>query len=297
MKILISDKIADKAIEGIKGLGHNVTVKTGMSPEELISIIPDYECIIVRSATKVREPIIDSASNLKLIIRGGVGLDNIDVEYAKSKGIEVKNTPAASSISVAELAFGHMLASARHIARGTETLKNGKWDKKALKGTELYKKTLGIIGFGRIGIELAKRAIAFDMNVIAYDPFVKETDMNVNLTDLDSLLKESDYISLHLPHTDDTHHLISKEQFEMMKNGVIFIDCARGGVVNEVALYNALKDGKLYGAALDVFEKEPPESSPLFELANFNCTPHIGAMTGEGQGRVGDEIIKILKNY
>ncbi len=297
MKILISDKIADKAIEGIKELGHNVTVKTGMSPEELISIIPDYECIIVRSATKVREPIIDSANNLKLIIRGGVGLDNIDVEYAESKGIEVKNTPAASSISVAELAFGHMLASARHIARGTETLKNGKWDKKALKGIELYKKTLGIIGFGRIGRELAKRALAFEMNVIVYDPFVKETDMNVNLTDLNNLLKESDYISLHLPHTDDTHHLISKEQFEMMKEGVIFVDCARGGVVNEVALYNALKDGKLYGAALDVFEKEPPESSPLFDLANFNCTPHIGAMTKEGQDRVGGEIIKILKNY
>ncbi|MCD6246314.1 3-phosphoglycerate dehydrogenase [candidate division WOR-3 bacterium] len=297
MKILVSDKIADSAIEGIKSLGHDVTVKTGMSSEELETVIPEFECIIVRSATKVRKPIIDVAKNLKLIIRGGVGLDNIDVDYAKSKGIEVKNTPAASSISVAELTIGHLLAVARHIPYGTMSLKNGKWEKKSLKGIELYKKTLGIIGFGRIGRELAKRALGFDMNVIAYDPFVKETDMNVKLVELNELLKTADFISMHLPHTDQTHHMISKEQFDMMKDGAIFVNCARGGVVNEVALYEALKSGKLYGAALDVFEKEPPESSPLFDFNNFNCTPHLGATTKEGQDRVGDEIIKILKNY
>ncbi len=297
MKVLVSDKIADSAVEGIKHLGHDVTVKTGMTPEELTNVIPEYECIIVRSATKLRKPVIDAAKNLKLIIRGGVGLDNIDVDYAKSKGIEVKNTPAASSISVAELTFGHLLAIARHIPYGTMSLKNGKWEKKALKGIELYKKTLGIIGFGRIGRELAKRALCFDMDVIAYDPFVKETDMNVKLVNLNELLKTADFISLHLPHTDETHHLIAKEQFDMMKDGAVFVNCARGGVVNEVALYEALKSGKLYGAALDVFEKEPPESSPLFELDNFTCTPHLGATTKEGQDRVGDEIIKILKDY
>lgn len=199
MKILVSDKIADSAIEGIKSLGHDVTVKTGMSSEELETVIPEFECIIVRSATKVRKPIIDVAKNLKLIIRGGVGLDNIDVDYAKSKGIEVKNTPAASSISVAELTIGHLLAVARHIPYGTMSLKNGKWEKKSLKGIELYKKTLGIIGFGRIGRELAKRALGFDMNVIAYDPFVKETDMNVKLVELNELLKTADFISMHLP--------------------------------------------------------------------------------------------------
>ena len=224
-------------------------------------------------------------------------MDNIDVDYAKSKGIEVKNTPAASSISVAELTIGHLLAVARHIPYGTMSLKNGKWEKKSLKGIELYKKTLGIIGFGRIGRELAKRALGFDMNVIAYDPFVKETDMNVKLVELNELLKTADFISMHLPHTDQTHHMISKEQFDMMKDGAVFVNCARGGVVNEVALYEALKSGKLYGAALDVFEKEPPESSPLFDFNNFNCTPHLGATTKEGQDRVGDEIIKILKNY
>ena len=297
MKVLVSDKIADSAVEGIKHLGHDVTVKTGMTPEELTNVIPEYECIIVRSATKLRKPVIDAAKNLKLIIRGGVGLDNIDVDYAKSKGIEVKNTPAASSISVAELTFGHLLAIARHIPYGTMSLKNGKWEKKALKGIELYKKTLGIIGFGRIGRELAKRALCFDMDVIVYDPFVKETDMNVKLVNLNELLKTADFISLHLPHTDETHHLIAKEQFDMMKDGAVFVNCARGGVVNEVALYEALKSGKLYGAALDVFEKEPPESSPLFELDNFTCTPHLGATTKEGQDRVGDEIIKILKDY
>ena len=297
MKVLVSDKIADSAVEGIRSLGHSLTVKIGMKPEELMTVIPDYECIVVRSATKLRKPVIDAANKLKLIIRGGVGLDNIDVDYAKSKGIEVKNTPAASSVSVAELTMGHFLNLARHITTGTISLRKGKWEKKSLKGIELYQKTLGIIGFGRIGRELAKRAMCFGMNVLAYDPFVKKTDMNVKLVELNELLKAADFISLHLPHTDKTHHFISEEQFNIMKDEAIFVNCARGGVVNEVALYEALKSGKLYGAALDVFEKEPPESSPLLELDNFSCTPHLGATTKEGQGRVGDEIISILKEY
>jgi len=298
MKILVCDPISDKAVEGLKILGHSVDVKTGMTPEELKSAAPNYECMIVRSATKVRKEIIDAASDLKLIIRGGVGLDNIDVEYAKSKGIEVRNTPAASSISVAELTIGHMLSLIRHIPRGTQTLKENKWEKKKLKGTELYSSTLGIIGIGRIGREVAKRAIAFGMNVIVYDPYIKEVEgLNVKFVSFEELIKTSDFISAHTPLTDETHHLLSDKEFEKMKEGVYIINCARGGIVDENALYRALTSGKVAGAAFDVFEKEPPEGNRLLQLNNFICTPHIGASTKEAQDRIGGEIIKIIKEF
>lgn len=295
MKVLVCDPIDERAIEELKKMGHEVTVKTGMSPEELKSTIPPYEVIIVRSATKVRKEIIDAAENLRVIIRGGVGLDNIDVEYAKGRGIKVLNTPAASSISVAELAIGFMFALSRHIVTGTITLREGKWEKKKLKGFELYGKTLGIIGIGRIGREVAKRALALGMKVIAYDPYVKEIDMDVEMVDLDSLLEKSDYVTLHLPLTDQTRHMIGEKELSKMKPTAYLINCARGGIVDETALYNALKEGKIAGAAFDVFETEPPGENPLFTLPNFICTPHIGASTKEGQGRVGEEIVKLMK--
>ena len=296
MKILVCDPISEDAIEKLRNSGHIVDVKTGMSPDELKATVPGYECMIVRSATKVRKEIIDAATELKLIIRGGVGIDNIDVDYAKSKGIEVRNTPAASSISVAELTLAHMLSLIRHIPRGTQSLKENKWEKKKLKGTELYGKTLGIIGIGRIGREVAKRALCFGMNILVYDPYIKEVEgLDVKFVNFDEIIEKSDFITLHTPLTDETHHLLSDREFEKMKQGVYIINCARGGIIDEDALYRALTSGKVAGAALDVFEKEPPEGNKLLGLDNFICTPHIGASTVEAQARIGEEIIKIIE--
>ncbi|TES91515.1 MAG: 3-phosphoglycerate dehydrogenase [Candidatus Cloacimonadota bacterium] len=298
MKVLICDPVSETAINKMKEAGNDVDVKSDVTPEELLEIIPDYEAIVVRSRTKVRKPLLEKAKNLKLIVRGGVGLDNIDVDDAKSMGIEVRNTPTASSASVAELAVGHMFALARHIPRGTASLKSGEWLKKKLKGTELAGKTLGIIGIGRIGKETAKKGVALGMNVIAYDPYVKEPGIEgVSLVNLDDLLSKSDFVSLHLPHNDETHHLISTEQFSKMKESVYFVNCARGGVADEDALYEALSSGKIAGAAFDVFETEPPADNKLLKLDNFFCTPHIGASTKEGQGRVGNEIAKIINEF
>ncbi len=298
MKVLISDPVSESAINKMKEAGHEVDVKPDVTPEELLEIIPDYEALVVRSRTKVRKPLLEKAKNLKLIVRGGVGIDNIDVEDAKNAGIEVRNTPAASSASVAELAVGHMFSLARHIPRGTASLKTGEWIKKKLKGIELSGKTLGIIGIGRIGKETAKKATALGMNVIAYDPYVKETDVEgVSFVSPDELLSKSDFISLHLPHNEKTHHLISSEQLSKMKGNAYLVNCARGGIVDEDALYDALSSGKIAGAAFDVFEAEPPVDNKLLTLDNFFCTPHIGASTNEGQARVGDEVAKIINEF
>jgi len=299
MRIIVSDKISDTAVNQLKNLGHDVTVKTGLPPEELEKVIVDFDCIIVRSATKVKKNIIDAGKNLKLIIRGGVGVDNIDVEYAKSKNIEVRNTPAASSESVAELAIGHMLSLARSLTVADKSMKEGKWEKKKFEGYELYKKTLGIIGLGRIGRETARIGFyGFDMNVLGYDPYVKEISKPpIKIVDLDTLLKESDYISLHLPLTEETKNMISTEQFKKMKKSCYLISCARGGIVDENALLDALKNGLIRGAALDVFQTEPPVVGELFTLENFVATPHIGAQTFEAQERIADEIVSIISEY
>ncbi len=298
MKVLISDPVSEVAINKMKEAGNEVDVKPDVSPEELLEIISNYEALVVRSRTKVRKPLLEKAKNLKLIVRGGVGIDNIDVEDAKNMGIEVRNTPSASSASVAELAIGHMFSLARHIPRGTASLKTGEWIKKKLKGTELAGKTLGIIGIGRIGKETAKKATALGMNIVAYDPYLTESGIEgVKFADFDDLLSKSDYISLHIPHSDETHHLFSTEQFSKMKESAYLVNCARGGVIDEDALYNALSDGKIAGAAFDVFETEPPGEHNLFTLDNFFCTPHIGASTKEGQARVGDEVAKIINGF
>ncbi len=293
MKVLISDPLPEDGVKLLREKGVEVTVKTGMEKEELLQEIKAYDAIIVRSATKVRKDVIDAAENLKLVVRGGVGIDNIDVEYAKTKNITVLNTPGASTVSVAELTIGMMIAVSRKIAEATISMKGGKWEKKKFKGIELNGKTLGLIGSGRIGSAVAERAKAFGMKVIAYDPYVDDKilrDSGIEpVKDLNDLLGSSDIISLHIPKTDETVNIINAETINKMKDGAILINCARGGTVDETALYNALKEGKLYGAGLDVYSSEPPEKSPLFELDNVVLTPHIGASTKEGQSRVSIE--------
>jgi D-3-phosphoglycerate dehydrogenase len=267
-----------------------------ITAEELPTVLPAYDGMVVRSRTKVRQPLIDLCPNLKVIVRGGVGLDTIDAEYARSKGITVMNTPKASSASVAELAIGYMFALARSIFKATSTMKAEKWEKKSFEGDELGGKTLGLIGIGNIGKEVAKRATALGMVVIAYDPYVKEAE-EVKLVSLDELLARSDYISLHLPKTKDSAGMIGKAQFEKMKDGIRLINCARGGIVDEAALYEALTNGKVVGAAVDVFAEEPPTDWKLLKLDNVIGSPHIGAATKEAQSRVGAEVADKLIEF
>jgi len=297
MKVAICDPIDKKAIEELKALNVEIYDFSDLPKEELPEKLEDKEIIIVRSATKVKGELLDALKNAKLIIRGGVGLDNIDLEGAKAKGIKVVNTPEASSISVAELAIGFMLALSRHIVRGTVGLREGKWEKKQLKGTELFGKTLGIIGMGRIGREVAKRAKCLGMNVIATRHVREIPEELAKTVSYDELYKEADFISIHIPLTEETRHMISKEAFEKMKDGVVIINCSRGGVVDEKALLEALKNGKVKGAALDVFEVEPPVDNELLKLDNVIGTPHIGASTKEAQARIGVAIVEKIKGF
>jgi len=301
-KVLICDPMDPKAagqmmeISGLEVI-HN---DQGTPADELLKVVPEYECLIVRSATKVTREVIDAGANLKLIVRGGVGLDNIDVPYAESKGIVVRNTPAASSVSVAELAIGMMFSLARKIHAADASMKAMKWEKKRFKGVELWGKTVGIIGIGRIGQELAKRCTGLGMDAIAYDPYVKASDLGLaGILDvsLDELLERSDYISVHVPHNDETHHMLSTGQLKKMKNSAFIIDCARGGVLDESALAQALKDGEIAGAGLDVYEKEPATEHIFAEFDNVVLTPHVGAQTKEGQARVGFEVVDIVREF
>lgn len=297
MRIHINDPLDKQATERLKSVPGVELTSEHLEKEDLLKIMPEIEVLIVRSATKVTADIIEAGTKLKIIGRAGTGLDNIDVKAAETKGIKVINTPGANSISVAELTIGLMIACSRHIARGTIDLKNGKWTKKELEGHELFGRTVGIIGFGNIGREVAKRLLAFDMKILAYDPFVKETDMNVKMVDLDTLYKESDYITIHVPLTPETKNLINKETISKMKDGVIIINAARGGIIDEEALYEALVSGKVYAAGLDVFEVEPPTDElrqKLLALPNVVATPHIGASTFEAQERVGMLLVERL---
>jgi D-3-phosphoglycerate dehydrogenase len=296
MKILVSDSIAVEGIKRLEEAGFEVDVKTGLALEELVRIIPEYDGLIVRSATKVTREVI-AVGNLKAIGRAGIGLDNIDLEAARERGIKILNTPGATTISVAELTLGHMLALARQIPQATASLKAGKWEKKLFLGSELYEKTLGIIGLGKIGREMAKRASGLGMDLVAYDPYVREAevrDLGLKLLPMEDLLQYSDYITIHVPLVPETKHLLGEREFAMMKDGVRLINCARGGVVDEQALYDALMSGKVAGAALDVFEEEPPKDNPLLKLDNVIATPHLGASAREGQVRSGMEIAEKL---
>ncbi len=295
-RLIVCDPIDDSSVAAIRDLGVNVDVRDDVTPDALAEIIGDYDAMIVRSRTKVREPLIEKATNLKLIVRAGVGLDSIDVDYAKSRGVTVANTPAASTNAVAELTLGLMLSLARHIPRADATMKAGEWAKKQLKGTEIQGKTLGIIGYGRIGQAVAEKAKALGMTVVAYDPYVEHED----IVEFDVLLTSADYITLHLPHNENTHHLLSADEFAKMKPGVCVIHAARGGVVDETALCDALDEGHVAAAALDVYSEEPPTGDllrKLVELPQVIATPHIGAGTTEAKARIGDEIIKKVKQH
>jgi len=300
LKVLASDPLAATAVAAMRDAGLEVDEKTDLSPEQLVAEIGAYEAIVIRSATKLRAEILDAATNLRLIVRAGVGLDNVDVAYAESKGITVRNTPAASSNSVAELALGHMLSLARHIGRGTASLKAGKWEKKALKGVEIDGKTLGIVGIGRIGQSLAKKAAALGMSIVAYDAYISDSPLPdlVRMVSFDELLAASDFISLHIPYDPAIGASIGMDEFAKMKDGVRIVNCARGGVIDEAALSEALDSGKVAGAALDVFENEPPaDEYALFEREALSLTPHIGASTVEAQARVGKEAAEIVIQF
>ena len=296
MKVLVCDKTEKEYVEQMRAAGLTVDVRDDITPEELPAVLPAYDGMVVRSRTKVRQPLIDVCPNLKVIVRGGVGLDTIDHEYAKSRGIAVMNTPLASSASVAELAIGYMLALARSLYQATASVKSEKWDKKSFEGDEIGGKTLGLIGVGNIGKEVARRASALGMTVVAYDPYVKEIP-GIQLVTLDELLAKSNYISLHLPKTKESANMIGKDQFAKMKTGVRIINCARGGIIDENALYDALTSGKVAGAALDVFAEEPPSDWKLLKLDNVIASPHIGAATKEAQARVGAEVAAKLIEF
>ena len=300
MKVLISDNISTKGVEILKKAGLDVDVKTGMKPEELVAVIGDYHGLAVRSATKVTAKIIDAATNLKVIGRAGSGLDNVDLTAATKKGIVVMNAPGGNTITTAEHTFSLMCAMARQIPQATASMREGKWEKKRFMGVELFNKTLGIIGIGNIGSQVARRAQAFAMNVIAYDPFLSEEkakDMGVEKVALEELYRRSDFITIHTPITAETRNMINKDTIKIMKNGVRIINCARGGIVNEKDLYDALVEGKVAGAALDVFEKEPPENNPLLTLDNVISTPHLGAATKEAQENVAIAIAEQIADY
>lgn len=300
-RILICDAVAEDALEAIRKGGHEVVEKTGMTPEELLETAPEFDAMVVRSATKARRPVIErgAAGNLKLIVRGGVGLDNIDLEAAKEKGVAVRNTPAASSVAVAELALAHMLACSRFLGPANCTMKHGEWNKKAYgKGKELWSSTLGLIGFGRIAQEVARRAKAFEMDVVFYDPYVDSVPgITARKVDLDTLCRESDYISLHIPHNEQTHYLLDGPQFAEMKDGVVIVNCARGGTVNEAALIEALDSGKVFSAGVDVYEEEPAKDNALAKHAKSVATPHIGAGSLGASKRVGSEVAREIIEF
>jgi len=295
-KILICDGLHPDALEELNSISDfDVTLKAGMDEEELLKTIPGYNAAVVRSATTIRKRVIDAASDLEIIVRAGIGLDNIDVSDAEEAGIQVANTPSATTISVAEHTFGLMLDTVRNHGQANLSMKAHKWEKKALKGTELFGKTLGIIGSGRIGLAVAERAIAFGMKVIAFDIVDIKTDLDINQVSLEDLFVQADMISLHLPLTEKTKHMISDDAFKQMKDGVIIINAARGGVVHEAALLRALESGKVRAAGIDVYEKEPTDNFPLIDHPNVIAMPHIGAAAQEGQKRAGLEVIKVLK--
>jgi len=299
LRILVTDGMDKGSVQTLKDLGHEVTEQF-FEPEDLKEQIKGFNVVIVRSATKVRKDMIDSAietGNLKLIIRGGVGVDNIDVTYAESKGIKVRNTPKSSSLAVAELALGHMFCLARFIGIANVAMREGKWNKNKYTGIELSGKTLGLIGFGRIGRELAKKAKALEMKVIYNDILGPAKDCpEYSFVSLDELLADSDFISLHVPGNEDKSPVIGKLEFSKMKDGVYLINCARGSVVDEAALLEALNSGKIAGAGIDVFPEEPTKNLELVNHERVSVTPHVGASTKEAQERIGQEIVSIIKD-
>jgi D-3-phosphoglycerate dehydrogenase / 2-oxoglutarate reductase len=291
-KILISDGLDERGQSILRSMA-NVDYRETLSAEDLLTVIPKYDALIVRGRTRVTAAVIEAGSLLKVIGRAGVGVDNIDLEAAKKHRITVVNAPTSTTVAVAELSFGLLLALARDIPRADRTMKQGQWDKKEFEGVELSGKTLGIIGYGRIGIEVGKRAAAFGMNVIVYDPNVSEDELahsEAEPVSVQELFAWSDFISLHLPLNVQTRDLIGPLAFSQMKDGVRIVCAARGGIIDEAALLDALNSGKVAGAALDVFEKEPPGLTELIAHPRLIATPHIGAQTAEAQSRAAEDI-------
>jgi len=301
MKVLVSDPLSEKGIEILKR-ELEVDVETGLSQEELIEKIPDYDALVVRSGTKVTREVIEAGRKLKIIGRAGVGVDNIDVEAATNRGIIVVNAPEGNTISAAEHTIAMLLALSRNIPQANASTKQGRWERKKFMGVEVRGKTIGIIGLGRVGAEVASRAQGLEMKVLAYDPFISQEraeELGVTLASIEEIVERSDFITVHTPLTPQTENLIDRDEFERMKPDVRVINCARGGIINEEALYHALKTGRIAGAALDVFVEEPPQGSPLLGLDNLIVTPHLGASTREAQVNVAvsvaEEIVSALK--
>ena len=305
MKVLICDPVAPETIQSLEAAGIQVENRPDISPEELLRDAANYDAMVVRSRTKIPKEVIDAATNLKIVVRGGVGLDNIDLPYAKAKGVEVRNTPKASSNSVAELALGYMLALARKIPQASMSMTAGEWKKKQIKGSEIAGKTLGLIGFGNIGGALGAKAAALGMKVIFYDVISPPEPGEAKQVSLDQVLTQSDFISLHVPKLPATTNMLNAETFAKMKDGVYVVNCARGGIMDEDALADALASGKVAGAALDCYvdEKVQPGNARLFAIKDENGfnkvigSPHVGASTVEGQSRVGGEVADILIEF
>ncbi len=301
MKVLVSDQLSEKGVRVfLETPGIDVDVNTGLKPEELKEIIAQYDGLAIRSATRVTADIIAAASNLKVIGRAGIGLDNVDIPAASQRGIVVMNTPEGNTITTAEHSVAMLLALSRKIPQATSSLKDGKWEKKKLKGREVFNKTLGLIGAGHIGRIVADRAKGLKMKVIVYDPYIKPEaveKLDLEPVSFEELLQRSDYITIHTPKTEETANMINREAISRMKQGAMIINCARGGIVNEEDLYEALKTGRLGGAALDVFSAEPPGLIKLMELDNFICTPHLGASTEEAQDNVAIEVAEQIVAY
>ena len=299
-KVLISDKMDDNAARIFEERGCEVDVITGETPEELAARIGDYEGLAIRSSTKVTKEILDAATNLKVIGRAGIGVDNVDIPYASGKGVVVMNTPFGNSITTAEHAIAMMMALARQIPQADARTQAGEWPKKDFMGIEVTGKTLGLIGAGNIGSIVAARAQGLRMKVIAFDPFLTEeraVEIGVEKVDLDALLARADFITLHTPLTDETRNILSRENLAKTKKGVRIVNCARGGLIDEAALADALDSGQVAGAALDVFQSEPATESPLFGKPNFICTPHLGASTTEAQVNVALQVAEQMADY
>lgn len=298
-RVLATDGMAKSAVKKLEEAGYEV-VQQFYEPEELAVQAKEFDVLVVRSATKVREPIIDAAletGRLKLIIRGGVGVDNIDVAYAESKGIHVRNTPNASSASVAELTIAHMFSIARYLYISNVTMREGKWEKKAYKGVELNGKTLGLIGLGKIGKEVAKRATALGMTVIYTNKSGhKPENEPYQYVSFDEVLTKSDFISLHMPASKDSAPLLDAEAFSKMKDGVYVVNTARGVLIEEEALLDALDSGKVAAAALDVYKEEPCKNERIYKNDKISLTPHVAASTKEAQERIGQEIVAHIMN-
>jgi D-3-phosphoglycerate dehydrogenase len=300
-KVLVSDPVSDEGVQIIAEVAQ-VDVRTGLSEEEIISIIGEYDALLVRSGTQVTADVIAAGKKLKVIGRAGVGVDNIDVKEATERGIFVINAPGGNTISATEHSLALMLAMARNVPAASNSLKAGLWQRNKFMGTELYQKTLGIIGLGRIGSEVAKRARVFGMNVLAYDPYISTESadkLGIVSASLPEVFAQADFITIHAPKTSSTQNLIGAKELSMMKDGVHIINCARGGIIDENALYEAIVAGKVAGAAIDAFEKEPPGDIPLLQLEQVIATPHLGASTQEAQVKVSvqvaEQIVHVLK--